>query len=199
MSRPSFRSPAGATVAAVGAIAVPMLLLGCGRSSPQPEESGAQAVAASSSFDPCALLTKEEVGAAVGWTVVKATPYVTGERGHCVYQGEKGKAVLPPEEVDAGVIPCWPNFPCQSDMPKSFGSSAALASYRTKLYEGNAYNLDPEITPIEGLGVPALMHELATLYNMEMWLGDRRLAYVSVWESEDAARTLGEKVLARAK
>jgi hypothetical protein len=186
---------------AVAALTTLSALIGCGGSKPQPDAAAttAQAAPSAGSFDPCSLLTVDEVQAAVGWAVVKATPYVTGDRGHCVYQGEKGKTVLPPEEVEAGVIPCWFNFPCASDMPRNFGSSAALVAYRKKLYEGSAYNLDPEITPIEDLGVPALMHELATLYSMEMWLGYQRLAYVSVWESEAGARSLGEKLLARAR
>jgi hypothetical protein len=186
---------------AVAALTTLSALIGCGGSKPQSATATATGQAASSvgSFDPCSLLTKDEVKAAVGWTVMTATPYVTGDRGHCVYRGEKGKTVLPPEEVEAGVIPCWPNFPCASDMPKEFGSSAALVAYRTKLYEGNSFNLDPKIAPIEGLGVPALMHELATLYSMEMWLGSQKLAYVTVWGSESGARSLGEKVLSRAE
>lgn len=185
----------------VSVLTTAVALIGCRQSKPQSTVSGstAQPAASTASFDPCALLTNDEVQAAVGWAVVKATPYVTGDRGHCVYQGEKGKTVLPPEEVDAGVVPCWPNFPCASDMPKKFSDSAALAAYVAKLYEGYSANFDPEITPLEDLGVPAIMHELATLYSTEMWLGYKRLAFVSVWSSESGARSLGEKVLARAK
>lgn len=175
------------------------IVAGCARSEPRSSSPEAQASTAGASFDPCSLLTKEEVEAVAGWSVAKATPYVTGDRGHCVYQGEKGNAGLPPEEVDAGVISCWFNFPCGSDMPHVFASSEALAAYRAKLYEGNSYNLDPQITPLDDVGVPALMHELATLYTMEMWLGDRRLAYVSVWDSDAGARTLGQSLLARAR
>jgi len=178
-----------------------VLSVGCGgeeRAQPGADQATAGALA-SSAFDPCALLTQEEVGEAVGWAVVKATPYVRGEVGHCQWEGEKSNAVLPPEQADAGVIACFTNFPCPSDMPTSFASSEEFVAFRKKLYEGNSYNLDPTITPIEGLGVPALMHELATMYSFEAWLGDHRLAYVSVWGSEAAARALGEKLLSRAK
>ena len=196
MSKPL--SPRSRSVA-VGALVAAVAVIGCGQSKPQSAAAATETAASAASFDPCALLTKDEVQAAVGWAVVKATPYVNGDRGHCVYQGEKARTVLPPEEVEAGVIPCWTNFPCDSDMPKEFGNSAALAAYRMKLYEGNSYNLDPRITPIEDLGVPAIMHELATFYSMEMWLGYHQLAYVSVWGSESGARSLGQKVLERAR
>jgi hypothetical protein len=177
------------------------LFAACGGGERAEPEAGvaASAAVASSSFDPCALLTPGEVGEAVGWTVVKATPYVQGNLGHCKWEGEKSNTVLPPEQSEGGVIACFTNFPCPSDMPTSFASSEELVAFRKKLYEGNAYGLDPVITPIEGLGVPALMHELATMYSFEAWLGDHRLAYVSVWGSEAAARSLGEKVLTRAK
>jgi len=176
------------------------LVLGCERSQSVPAGEGVPAGSeVSGRFDPCALLTKKEVQAVVSWTVVKATPYVTGDHGHCTYEGEKGKNTLPPEQVDAGIIACWTNFPCASDMPTHFSNSAELVAYRIRLYEGNSYNLDPAITPIEGLGLPALMHELATYYTMEMWFGNRRLGFVSVWESGDGARSLGEKLLSRAR
>lgn len=173
-----------------------------GGAAPKAEaDSAAAGTSASvgSGFDPCTLLTSEEVEAAMGWAVAKTTPYANGDRGHCVYESARGNTVLPPEQVDAGVIPCWTNFPCQSDAPDQFASSAALVSYRLKLYQGGSMPLDPAITPIDGLGAPALMHELATQYTMEAWLGHQKLAYVSVWDSESAARSLGEKVLARTR
>jgi hypothetical protein len=191
---------------AIGAAATLLLgtlLIGCGRADRPPQASAQQtatqqtAAASSGSFDPCALLTKEEVQAAVGWAVATATPHVNGESGHCVYEGERGAAYL--EQVEAGVIQCWPNFPCASDMPKSFGSSEELAAYRESLYESNYSGPPPTIQPIDGLGVPAIVHQLMDNYTVEMWLGYQRLAYVQLWESEDAARSLAEKVLARAK
>jgi hypothetical protein len=175
-------------------------LFGCAQGDQPPAASATVGAASSAgSFDPCALLTKGEVEAVVAWTVVDTRSYPSGDRGHCIFEGEKGNTSLPPEQVEAGVLPCFTNFPCGSDMPKHFSSSAEMVAYRKSLYEGSAYNLDPEITPIEGLGVSALMHELATYYTIEMWLGEHRLAYVSVWGSEAGALALGKELLARAK
>jgi len=198
MDRQLHSRRSGLAVGAAAALLLGVVLIGCDRSEQPPQAAARETAAASgSSFDPCALLTKEEVQAAIGWAVATATPHVSGESGHCVYEGERGAAYL--EQVEAGVIQCWPNFPCASDMPKSFGSSEDLAAYRESLYEENYSGPPPAIRPIEGLGVPAIVHQLMDWYTVEMWLGYQRLAYVQVWESEEAARSLGEKVLARAK
>ena len=175
-------------------------LVGCTRGDQPPATSAAgRAAASAGSIDPCALLTPGEIQSVVNWTVANTKPYADGDHGHCVYEGDKGMSVLPPEQVDAGVLPCFTNFPCASDQPERFSSSAELVAYRRKLYEGNAYGLDPAITPVEGMGVPALMHELASQYTLEMWLGEHRVAYVSVWDSEAGALALGKALLARAQ
>jgi hypothetical protein len=173
--------------------------ISCGApESPPPEAPPAEAAsAASGSLDPCGLLTKAEIESQVSWTVVKSTPYPNGDRGHCQHEGAGGMGGL--EQADVGVLECFTNFPCRSDMPKVFASSAALVDYRKKLYEGSGSPVEAGITPVEGLGVPALMHEMAGYYTIEMWLGDHRIAFVSTWESEAATRSLGEKLLARSR
>lgn len=189
-----------ATISAGAMVLLVMPLVGCGRGDQPPAASATVgAVSSAGSFDPCALLTTDEVQAVVTWKVVNTSPNPSGNWGNCFYRGEKGSTVLPPEEVEAGVIRCFTNFPCASDMPKRFSSSAEMVAYRKKLYEGSIYNLSADITPIEGLGVPALMHVAFTYYTIEMWLGERRLAYVSVWGSEAGALALGKELLARAK
>jgi hypothetical protein len=47
--------------------------------------------------------------------------------------------------------------------------------------------------------VPAVIHELGGLYSMEMFLGGEKMAFVTLWAGADAARSLGEKVLARVR
>jgi hypothetical protein len=192
---------------ALALTAIPaVLLLSCGGSPArdQAEAAPAAEAAAAPTTDFCALLTAEEVQAAVGWAVAKSTVYGQGNLGHCKYEGEKSNNVLPPEQLEAGVIMCFTNFPCAEDMPGSFASSADLVAYRKKLYaeyekDSSMGPLDASIEPVEGLGVPAIMHELGGQYTLEAWLGPKRIAYVSVWTSADAARSLGEQVLARAR
>lgn len=180
-----------------------MGLGGCGGGeTPEPAKAPAAEAAAASTFDSCALLTAEEVQATLGWAVAKSTPYGSGDQGHCVYEGEKSNTVFPIEQAEAGVIACFTNFPCPGDMPGSFGSSADLAAFRKQLYQSagaTAAALEPTIEPIQGLGSPAIMHELAGQYSVEVWLGPRRTAYVSVWTSAEAALALMEKVVARVR
>jgi len=183
---------------------LPSLLLACGGSPARDQAEAAPAAEAAPSTDFCALVTADEVQAAVGWAVAKSTLYGAGNLGHCKYESEKSNTVLPPEQAEAGVIACFTNFPCADDMPGSFSSSADMVAYRKKLYadyekDSSMGPLDASIEPVEGLGVPAIMHELGGQYTLEAWLGPKRIAYASVWTSAEAARSLGEKVVARAK
>jgi hypothetical protein len=182
-----------------------VFLLGCGGKDAAPAGAAAEAPAtpAASSFDPCALLTNEEVQAALGWVVAKASPSVNGNMGGCMYESEKSNMVVPFEQLNVGVTMCFTNLACSTfDMPKSFSSSGAMVEARKKAYEesGNAKYLEMvTITPVEGLGVPAIMHDMATLLSLEMSVGDGRIAYVSAWGSPEATRSLAEKLLARVR
>ena len=180
------------------------LLLGCGGKDAAPGDSAAAAaVPTAGSFDPCALLTQDEVQAALGWAVAKATPSARGDLGSCAYVSEKSNTVVPFEQLDVGITTCFTNLACSTlDMPKSFGSSGAMVEARKKAYEesGNAKYLEMvTITPVEGLGVPAIMHDMATLLTLEMSVADGRIAYVSSWGSAEATRSLAEKMLARVR
>ena len=181
------------------------LLLGCGGKDAAPADSAAAAAAVptAGSFDPCTLLTQEEVQAALGWAVAQATPSARGNLGSCAYKSEKSNTVVPFEQLDVGITSCFTNLACSTfDMPKAFGSSEAMVEARKKAYEesGNAQYLEMvTITPVEGLGVPAIMHDMATLLTLEMSMADGRLAYVSSWGSAEATRSLAEKMLARVR
>ena len=102
----------------------------------------------------------------------------------------------PPREVEAGVSVCPTNMPC-TELP-DFKSSAEMVEYRRKGYEGTSWG-EPNIAAIEGLGVPAIEHELAGLRSVEMFIGNKKLAYVTTWAASEPTRALAEKVLARAK
>jgi hypothetical protein len=176
------------------------LLVGCGgRAEAPPADSAAAAPAATSSFDPCTLLTAEEVQAAVGWAVAETTPYPRGDGGRCVYKGDA--TALPLQSVEAGVSVCLSNFPCTGE--EGWGSllstSTAMADYIRNQYKGTGGETFAKLEAAEGLGVPAAMQELAGQYTLEMVLGDRRIASASTWVSAEATRSLAEKVLARSK
>lgn len=172
---------------------------GAGEAPPASAEVAAGDAASSPAggWDPCTILTHEEIQAQMGWAVVTATAYPSGNQGRCVYEGAQGKSAYPPETVEAGVVACFANFPCGAGLGP-FGSSADLLAFRQKLYQESSMALEPAIAAVEGLGAPAIMHELGGEYSLEVWLGPSRLVVVAVWGSEAAARALGEKALARA-
>jgi len=166
----------------------------------QHEEAALPAGAATSGPDPCTLLSGEEIQAVMSWAVAKREPSSVSGYSHCTWSSEKGGGAYPPETVAAGTTPCFTNFPCKADTPARFSTSVELAEYRRRLYQGtSAEAADPRVEPVEGLGVPAIMHELGGEYSLEMFLGNRRTAYVTVWTSAEAAHALGEKVLARVR
>lgn len=180
-----------------------LLLAGAcaGRESPPAQEAAAPPAAAASGIDPCSILTAEEIQAAVGWAVARSEPRSGTGYANCTWSSDKGTTAMPPETVEAGLIPCFTNFPCTTvDMPKQFASSAAMAEFRRGLYQGTSYEaMNPTVEPVEGLGVPAIIHELGGLYSMEAFLGEGRMAFVTLWTGADAARSLGEKVLERVR
>jgi hypothetical protein len=49
------------------------------------------------------------------------------------------------------------------------------------------------------MGVPVIEHELATLTAVEMYIGQKQLAFVETWASSKAAREMAARVLERAR
>ena len=172
-----------------------------GRESPPAQEAAAPPAAAASGIEPCSTLTPEEIQAAVGWTVARSDPKSSPGYFSCTWASAKGGSVMPPETVEAGITMCFTNIPCSNvDMPGQFANSAAMAELRRGVYKGTSYEaMNPMVEPVEGLGVPAVIHELGGLYSMEMFLGEEKIAYVTLWTGADAARALGEKVLQRVR
>jgi hypothetical protein len=184
-------------------LATLLLLAGAcaGRESPPAEEAAAPPAASASGIEPCSTLTVEEIQAAVGWTVARSEPKSSPGYFSCTWASEKGGSVLPPETVEAGITSCFTNIPCSTiDMPGQFANSAAMAEFRRGVYKGTSYEaMNPMVEPVEGLGVPAVVHEIGGMYSMEMFLDDGKTAFVTLWTGADAARSLGEKVLARVR
>lgn len=176
--------------------------IGCGgEKSAPPSTNGAAPAppATAGSFDPCSLLTASEVEAAVGWKPDAVTPFLQPkETGYCKFTGPD-KAALTPQQVSAGVGVCPTNMAC-SELPE-FASSADLVAYRKKGYQESASgrDLNPRIVAIEGLGVPAIEHELLGLIAVEMAIGQKKLAYVEAFAPSATVRGLAEKLLARVR
>lgn len=185
-----------------------LLLGGCGGdadqqpATEQPAAEQAARVADSNGFDPCTLLTAEEVEATLGWAPVRTTPYPSGDLGSCTYVGpagpEYGATGTPPQKVDVGISTCPPNIVYCGGIPE-IGSSAELLKYRKDLYAEQAGDYSMvELHPIDDLGVPAIGHDLG-LYSVEMVIPGKRLVYVVSFESHEKVRALAAKALARAR
>jgi hypothetical protein len=184
--------------------AVPLILLAaaCAKGeTPPAAEQAATTPVSSAGADPCAILTAEEIQATVGWTVATSRPKSGPGYANCTWSSEKANTVLPPETLSAGYLPCLTNFPCSTiQWPGQFASSAALAEFRVNVYKGTPYaDAGATASPVDGLGVPAIIHELGGEYSFEAFLGGEKTAFVSLWTSAEAARSLGEKVLGRLK
>lgn len=176
----------------------------CGGEKPNAQSGKKVAASAAAeskpSFDPCALLTKEEVEAAVGWKVAKTEVSGRGDYGHCVYSGRTDPMILPPEKAEAGILPCVNNGNCFQDLP-DFRSSEEMAQWRSKQLEENKgafEGLKPNVVPLKDYGVPAIDDELASMRSIDMQIGHKRVAYVSTWVAAEPTRELAKKVLARA-
>lgn len=172
-----------------------------GETPPAGEQAAAPAAAQAPAGDPCAILTPEEIQAAVGWTVATSLPKSGPGYANCTWSSEKGSTVLPPETLSAGYLACLTNFPCTTiQWPGQFASSVAMAEFRLNVYKGTPYeDAGATAVPVEGMGVPAIIHELGGEHSFEAFLGGEKTAFVSLWTSAETARALGEKVLARLK
>ncbi len=191
-----------------GVVSAAGLLVACGS-----EKKSAQAAVASAagapatptkpSFVPCALATLDEVKAAVGWTPTKAEPAGRDEYGSCTYTGRTDPMILPPEKAEVGISTCVTNMPCYDPIPE-FRSSREFVDYRIDRYKKDdsfhTYEtMHPSIVPLDGFGVPAIEHELASNRSVEMYVGPKRVVYVTTWVAAGPTRELAKKVLARAR
>ena len=151
--------------------------------------------------DPCSLLTPDEIKAATGWVVARKEPKSGKGYANCTWSSSKGTSVTPPETVFGGFLPCLTNFPCGTiKWPGSFANSAAMAEFRLNVYKGTQYaDAGATAVPVDGLGVPAIIHGLLGEYSFEAWLGGEKVAFVTLWQSAEAARALGGKLLSRLK
>ena len=163
---------------------IALLAAACGGES---RESGAGAASGGGSgsnedFDPCALLTSEEIQAASGWAPDTSAAKTYGSTKTCAYHGED---VMKQSVVLIVARPA----------PK-VSSSAELVERRTK-----AASSDPDIkmtfTAIEDLGMPAVRSEVegAPAPTVEVVVGSHLLA-VTAGDFE-SSKTLAGKAAGR--
>ncbi len=198
------RTASRKTLPLVASVSVAWLLVACGGEKKTAQSAGSVAAASSApstpSFDPCSLATVDEVKAVVSWTPTKAEAAGRDGYGTCTYTGRKDPMILPPEEVQVGISTCVTNFPCYEPLPE-FRSSQEFVAYRLKRYRDDKMveNMHPNVVALQDFGVPAIEHELAENRSVEMYVGPRRVVFVTTWVAAGPTRELAKKVLARAR
>ncbi len=202
-------NPVPKTLLLAGVVSAAGLLVACGSEKKSAQAAVGAAAAAPAaptklSFDPCALATLDEVKAAVGWTPTSTKRYGGQDKyGSCDYAGRTDPMLLPPEKVEVGISTCVTNMPCYDPIPE-FRTSREFVDYRIGRYKKddsfNVYEtMHPSIVPLDGFGVPAIEHELASNRSIEMYIGPKRVLYVTTWVAAGPTRELAKKVLARAR
>ena len=122
------------------------LVAACGESSDTRREDEIRASASNDEdLDACTLLTSEEIQAAAGWTPDTAAGKTYGTTSTCAYHG--------PNAMEQSVV-----LVVARPVPK-MSSSAELSKYRNE-QAARQPDFKMTITPVEGLGVPAVSSEL---------------------------------------
>lgn len=158
-------------------------LLACGGGSPNgaPASKAVPAVAASD-FDPCQLLTADEIQSSLAWRPDSARGSVYGTTGTCNHFGPGGMSQQVTVVVGQGM--------------RAIATSADMATWRKEQYKG--YDVGAIVEPIEGLGVPAIRNEVAGLVSIEMVVAGK-LVSVGAMSPLDRVRNLAAVVVSRVK
>jgi hypothetical protein len=132
--------------------------------------------------DVCSLLTAAEVAAVTGAKVSDIKPDAHGAVGTCNYQA--GEALFP--VVSLVLAP---------NMPK-VSSSADMAAWRSK--QGTSFgDMKITITPIEGLGVPAIRNEVEGTGLITVEAAAKGMLLDVTTSSLEQSKTLAVKAIAR--
>ncbi len=137
----------------------------------------------SATVDACSLLTMEEIAAVTGAKVADIKPDTHGTVGTCNY------------EVPTGLIPVVsvvlaPNMP-------DVGTSAEMASWRSKQAGTSFGDIKITITPIEGLGVPAIRNEVEGTGLVTVEAAAKGMLLSVTTSSLEMSKALMPKALAR--
>jgi hypothetical protein len=161
-------------------VGVLALALACGGEPKQATQESASTDRAQD-FDPCSLLTREEISSAMSWTPDSSQHKWYGTTGNCTWFGPgsipKTVALL----VGQGM----------SDM----SSSAAMAEWRAKQYKNSGIT-DAIVEPVEGLEVPAIRNELGGVAAVEMAIKGKLVTISSIADFAQV-RALAQPVPAR--
>lgn len=156
-----------------------MVVMGCGGSDVQNQV--ASAAPASSPLAVCALLTSDEVLAATKWQRL-TTIDSTSVKGACNFRG-------PVEMNDVVGIMIASGLPAMS-------SSQELAQFRSKNIGPND-PIKPEITALEGLGLPAVRNQIAGMPLVTVEVAKQGTLVTLTAPTFEIARGLMPKVLSR--
>lgn len=151
---------------------VPLALMAClacgGGATKQAPAEAPSSPGRPAGVDACALLTREEITAALGWTPDSAATQGYGTTGTCTWAGP-GAAEQLSLLVGQGM--------------QDMSTSAAMASWRAEQYKNYAVT-DAIVEPVEGLGVPAIRNELAGLVAIEMAIKGQLVTVSSIADFE---------------
>lgn len=164
-----------------------LLPVACGNGEPAGTIPPGSAKAQEASIDPCALLTREEIEAVLGWKVDTAESKSYGATGTCTYASATPYAATGLQQLSLVLGYGAP----------ALDSSDAMAAWRLEQYSGAAYDdLDPLVLPVEGLGVPAIQNGFEGMFGIELLVGSKLLT-LSLFQTLEPARSLAEKALGR--
>lgn len=166
-------------------VGIALAVVGCGGG----EASKAGAVAAASTtkqdakiVDVCSLLTPAEIAAVTGAKVGEIKPDTQGTVGTCNYQA--GTQLMP--VVTLVLAPSMPKV----------SSSAEMAAWRSK--QGTSFgDLKIIITPIEGLGVPAIRNEVEGMGLVTVEAAAKGMMLGVATSTLERSKALAIKALAR--
>jgi hypothetical protein len=156
-------------------------LSGCGGETAKQTPAAEQT--ATSDFDPCALLSFEEIKSTLGWSPDSSQKKVYGTTGNCTYFGPSALTQQISLLVGQGM-------PDMSDSRK-------MADWRAKQYVDYKVT-DAIVEPVEGLGVPAIRNEFGVVA-IEMAIGGQLVSVGSISAKLEQVRALAGFVVARMK
>jgi hypothetical protein len=163
-------------------ILLPLVACGGDKTAEQAPASE-QAAASETSFDPCALLSSEEIMGTLGWSPDSSQKKTYGTTGNCTYFGPN--AMLQQISLLVGQ-----GMPDMSDSRK-------MADWRARQYTDYKVT-DAIVEPVEGLGVPAIRNEYGVVA-IEMAVGAQLVTVGSIAANFEQVRKLAGFVLARMK
>jgi hypothetical protein len=166
-------------------LGIALVVVGCGGG--EASKAG-NAVSASTTaqgtkvVDVCSLLTPAEIAAVTGAKVGEIKPDTQGTVGTCNYQA--GTQLMP--VVTLVLAPSMPKV----------SSSAEMAAWRSK--QGTVFgDLKIIITPIEGLGVPAIRNEVEGMGLVTVEAAAKGMMLGVATSSLERSKALAVKALAR--